>query len=559
MMDLNVAIGALIVFLVACYRFNAAPPAKPCLPEGLPRLVGTVKTWFQWREEPASALFPPPRANTTLFKFWLYRVAYTCTGLAIFGALYAVPGLADELQKIINLAGGPETPILRDAGPVVMAFLVVAVFPEIPPLKGADRTIRRLLYERAAIPAQQLSELNRLKEAPYKANPEVLGAVRKKLAAEGFEEADLVYEATPTVRSLWTKASLLMAHLARWRGKDRYKTAFAVLRERDSDKLSVERISEAYEALKGDAKVCLRALRTRPSDPETEGREAAFRRDCKELLWHIYNLLSRVSLKSHFTDRERVRRMAELGFSIEPREGGPTPDPNDLVALALVLGAVLIVPLSRKLGVDRALLIGVITYTVVLLPIVLASRWPEFALKPGGASPALAFPVVAAVLAVVIGILFSVASNSIGLADPGGGPPLDFARGWAKYTGSSYPWSTLHALLAFLVAWRIRTGAYPDPTRLKGLARYQEWGNLWDAGIFVGCVGSLMVLFVRPRLAELWGNPAVKENWGLVLIPVLVAFAMGFFVPTWHRANLLRMAKATVEVQPVLGEATVTP
>jgi hypothetical protein len=348
-----------------------------------------------------------------------------------------------------------------------------------------------------------------------------------------------------------------MAHLARWQGKDRYKTAFAVLRERDSDKLSVERITEAYEALKADAKVCLRALRTRPADPETEGCEAAFRRDCKELLWHIYNLLSRVSLKSHFTDRERVRCMAELGFSVEPREGGPTPDPNDLVALAVVLGAVLIVPLSVNLGLSRALFIGVVTYTAVLVPIVLANRFPGFARKSERATPALAFPAVAAVLAGAIGMIFSVAMNSIALADPGGGPLLSFARGWETYSGRSYPWSSLHALLAFLVAWRIRTGTYPDPTRLKGLSRYQEWGNLADAGIFVGCVVALMVLFIRPQLAALWGKPAVAENWRLVLIPALVAFAMGFFVPTWYRANLLRMAKATEEAQPAPGGSAV--
>jgi len=558
-MDLEVAIGALIVFWVACYRFNAPPPPKPSQPEGTSPVLGVIKGLFQWKEEPDSSLFPPPRANTTLFKFWLYRIAYTCTGLAVYFTMYKVPGVAKAVQQIINMAAGSDTPILKDAGPVVIAFIVAAIFPELPPLKGAERAVRRLLYERALIPAQQLSERTRLKEAEYQVHPAVLEAVRKKLEVEGFEGSDIVYDATPTVRSLWTKASLLIAHLARWQGKDKYKTAFAVLRERDSDKLSVHYVTEAYEALKGDAKVCFKARREHPGAPETEAREAAFRRECKALLGHLYDLLSRLSLKSHLTERERIKCMAELGFLLEPREGGPVPDMNDLVALALVLSAVLIVPLSLRLDLNRALLIGVITYTAVLIPILIANRFPEFARKAGGGTPAIAFPVVSGIIAGAVGMVFSVVSNSIAAGDLGSGVLLDFTKGWATYTGRSYPWSTLHAIMAALVAWRIRTGTYPDPTRLKGIARYRAWGNLWDAGIFVGCVVAWMVVFVRPQVAKLLNRPEVAQDWRFLIIPVMAALAMGFFVPTWYRANLLRMTKAKEEIRPAPGAAPATP
>lgn len=134
--------------------------------------------------------------------------------------VYKVPGLAEQVQVILNWivknVDGPDTPVLvENAGPVVLAFFVTVVLPRMPVLSTAERAIRRSLYELALIPAQQLSERNRLKKAPYMVEPEVLEAVRKKLEAEGFDRANLAYEATPSVRSMWTKTSLLMAHLAR--------------------------------------------------------------------------------------------------------------------------------------------------------------------------------------------------------------------------------------------------------------------------------------------------------------------------------------------------------
>jgi hypothetical protein len=482
-------------------------------------------------------------------------MAYTFTGLAVYWALYKIPRVAAEVQKIIDLAGGPDTPVLKDAGPVVLAFIVAAVFPEIPPFKGADRTVRTILYERACIPAQKLHERNRLKLATYKVDAKELEAVRKNLEAEGFDRRDLVYEGEPTVRSMWTKISLLIAYIARWQGKDKFKTAFALLRERDSGTLSVDRVTQVYEALKGNAKSCFREMRDHPDEPETEARAQAFRRECKELLMQIYTLLSRVSLKSHFTDRERIKSMAKIGFVLEPDEGGPLPDPNDLVALGLVLGVVLIVPLSARLGAERALMIGVITYTAVLIPILIANRYPEFALNPGRGTPAVAFPVVSGFVAAAIGMVFAVTWNAL---HPESGALIDFANGWSSYASRAYPWSTLHALYAVLIAWRIRTGTYPDPIKLKGVARYREWGNVWDALIFAGCAVALMVLFVRPQLAVLWERPEVASNWRILIMPGIVAFALGFFVPTWYRAHMMKK-KVSEDLQPAPDAAPVTP
>lgn len=78
--------------------------------------------------------------------------------------------------------------------------------------------------------------------------------------------------------------------------------------------------------------------------------------------------------------------------------------------------------------------------------------------------------------------------------------------------------------MAALIAWRIRTGTYPDITRLKGTARYKQWGYLRDAAIFVSCVVALMVLFIQPEIAKLRNDPSYARDWKPLMVAAMVAF-----------------------------------
>jgi hypothetical protein len=553
MENLNLYIGCLIVVLVTGYRFNLAPPPKPSLPENLPRQLGTILNWFQYKKGISSPLFPPPRVNTTLFKFWLYRAAFTLFGLLVYLAMYKFPKLADEVQNIINLATQSNLPVLKNSGPVVMAFIVSVVFPIIPPFMGADRSLRRILFDRASIPAQHLRERNRLRKADYEARPKVLDVVKKNLQADGFAAYDIVYEAMPSTRSLWTKVSVLMEDISEWQGMDKYKTAFALLKERDSETLSVDRITEAYEALKGNARECFAGLRSQANAQETQKREEAFREECKELLVAIYDLLSRVSLKSHFTDSERIKCAAEIGFKLEGRPGGPVPDSNDLIALALVLSGVCLLPLSARVGIGRAIMITVIIFAAVLIPILIADRFPRFVSRRNGYIPSVAYPFVSGLSIAVITVTISVAYSSVAFAEfmIAEADLFNLAKGWTRYIGRSYPWTALPVLYAILIASRIRTGSYPDTTGLRGFQRYCAWGCFLDAGIFLICTIGVMVTFVMPRLSGLRPDAAGAAQWELLIRPALVSFALGFFVPTWYRAKSLRMKEAASAKQAV--------
>ena len=120
---------------------------------------------------------------------------------------------------------------------------------------AGEWAIRRAFYTRACIPAQQLRESYRLKEAPFAPDEAMLKTIQDNLVHEDFVPADLAIDKNPTTRSLWTKAALLVAHIDQWQGDDRYKTAFATLREQDGVKRSVDHLVDAYEALKPDARM----------------------------------------------------------------------------------------------------------------------------------------------------------------------------------------------------------------------------------------------------------------------------------------------------------------
>jgi hypothetical protein len=341
---------------------------------------------------------------------------------------------------------------------------------------------------------------------------------------------------------------VLMAHIHGWQGEDRYKTAFTLLRERDGVTPSIDRLNHVYEALKGDARSCLTALRTQRHEPETQAREEAFRRHTKQLLDGIYDMLSRVSLHSHYTERERVARPRAIGFQLSVMEGGPLPDANDMATLAAILTIVAVLPLSARLGLSHAVVIAVQVYAAVLVPVVIAARYPTFTKARESGTPALAFPMVAGVLGGTVAAAVAVLHRSW-TWDPG--LSFDLVAGWNSYAGRSYPWSFLLGLIAALTAWRMTAGTYPETAHLKGLARVRAWGSVQDATISIAASVALVTLYVRPKLAELSGNPAGAGDWTPLIISAAIAGSVGFFVPTWYKANARRTKTSETRAEPV--------
>ncbi len=235
--------------------------------------------------------------------------------------------------------------------------------------------------------------------------------------------------------------------------------------------------------------------------------------------------------------------MAEIGFKVKRRAGGPVPDLNDAVWLTILLAAAVFLPLWSRVGAGKAVMISSIYFIAVLVPLLIGAYYPALCIRRKRNIPAVAFPVVAGLAASALGIVVSVVTKSISLGGIEGRPRIDFLRGWSQYFNESYPWNFLVFLTAVLIAWRMRSGTYPDISKVKGYARYQEWGSLRDAAIFLGFTVALMELLIRPSLVRLQPERFLKRGWYLDIIPGIILFLIGFFVPTWYRANALRIEK----------------
>jgi len=537
--------GMIIIFFYAMSQFNKLPPGGRVPEQEGSTVLSTVRQWFQFKDLPPPLISPPLRANTTAFKYWLYRLAYALIWVFVYLVIMRVPGVREAIPGIIKvITGNTHIADLNLTNGVIVAF-VIMLLTRIPPFRGADATIRQAMYERACIPAQQLGFQYLLRGAAYEPDVEIVLKVKKTLAADGFDSQDIDLDPDPTTRSLWAKASVLMAYIEEWGKNDRYKTALALLREPASEKLLADRLRNDYEALMSDARICLGELKSKPGAEKTLLREEQFRKNCKALLETIYSLLTHAALRSHYSYFDAIAAAKKIGFDIQGSIA-PLPDKNDVVALSIMLFFVTTIPLAYRLGPGRAITITGIYLLAALVPIYLAAECPRLLKRKRDGMPPLTFPLASGTIAAVLAAVTSIGMNSICKADECS-QLLVLANGLDQLLNRSYPWVVLVFFLAALLAVLMLVGQYPEQTDLKGYARCRRWGNIRDAMVIAGGVLGLMALYVIPQLHRLasdrFPEPFFWLSPGTALRPVISAFFIGLFVPTWFRGNALRIRK----------------
>lgn len=532
---------ALIVLLSAMLRFN-----NPHII--LSDLSG--KSWFDHLKNSLSInygkqnlLLRPARANTTIFRFRLYQLMYAIIGMLVYLILVFMPSILEQIQQIIE-SFYQESPNMTNAGPLVIAAFVIFILPNIPPFHWVDVNIRSLLYERALIPAQQLREMHRLKMADYDPPVNLIERVRELAVANGFDGSDITYNSEfATTQSLWSKCAILIEQIKIWQANDDYKTSFAILKEPESEVRSVEAVKNIHRNLVVDARVYFSELRLNGNvnTEELKKREAEFRNNCRALLEKIYALLACVSLNSHYSDRERILKFDKLGFKLKAEPNGPIPNSNDLLILAIIMCIVLVLPLAYNLGIIKAIMIGAIMFSAVLTPIILAHLCPKICGKNTDNNkqnqyqylPNVRYPLFSGIIAALIGFLiFFIGGQFI--------EPSSYCNytGYERYTNCSYPWGFIHAGVAIILAIRFSTGTYPDVKKLQGFQNYRQWGDFKDAIICSLVLLLITILLVIPQLQTLRDNTIENINYFKIVIRIsLMAFVLGFIVPTWYRAQ----------------------
>ncbi len=529
---LSFFIGGVIVFLVTMTRFSHPVRLPQALPENVPGWLGAALNMFRRNPNPVAPICRPTRANTTLFRYRLYQLFYAVIALIVYWLLVERPELRQQTSQIVvvitKAMTGEDTgiPFLEESAPLLIAAFVTLVLPYVPVLKGADEAVRRWLYTRASIPAQQLRELNRLKRARYVPPEGAVEIARRELVTEGFMFHDIDYNPdVPTTQSLWTKCVLLMYEVNRLQADDRYKAAFSELFEPEKDERFVDVITARYKALSIEAKSCFAALRVAGADVDESVAQLqeTFRAHCKAFLDLLYRLTSGISLLAHYSDGDRIREMSRLGFKLEQGNSSPVPGPNEVLALVIILGTVIVLPLSTRMGMARALFVGSMMMTAVLVPIFLARVFPKLTHRGETHAPPIAFPVIAGVVAAAAGALIMVLMNFV--------QPQTYcgAGAFGQYLNCAYPWSLPHGAVAALVAWRMQTGSYPDVRALAGFKRYRIWGSFLDSAVFVVVMLAVTYFALVPMLATIRADvvvqrvPATEQAAQAILTPIVAS------------------------------------
>ena len=590
--NIIILLGALVVWMAAMNRFNKPQTFFVAESEQKFNLLAIIKQSFGRTPSKQGLMLRPPRANTTVFRYRLYQTLYALLAIQIYFLLLFQPEIQKQFQEIIALIVGKETsgiPDIANSGPLVMATFVVLILPNVPPFRWADSALRRLLYERALIPAQQLREINRLKMADYNPPAELEERARKIAIADSFRGEDIVYDAeNPTTKSLWCKSLLLIESIKDWEVEDKYMTAFAVLKESDSEQRTVDVVKEMKKNLMGDARTYFNELRYDPdaTSRRMANRDAVFRHSCHELLNKIYALLAGISLHSHYSENERITQFSKMGFRMGIESSTPLPDSNDMIMLTLILTTVLILPLAYKLDPVTAIMIGAIMLSAVLSPVLLARLCPRVSNHSRNRyGPNVAYPLLSGGLAVCFGfIIFSIGGLFIEIDSI-----AYCGTGYERYFNCSYPFGILHATIALLLATRLPRGRYPNIKELVGWQRYRQWGNFKDAAICAVGMFVVAMVFVAPLLEPIRSDQKLfsdllerrlietaqlteteksairleillqlelirasqppqpesskpdqssqSQSWMRAVRIAFVSFILGFVVPTWYRAQ----------------------
>jgi len=549
-MGLDILIGLAIVMLALYQRFNYAPTlSSAALSDDYP-LSQQIKEWFTIKSHSRVLFYdPPPRSCTTVFKFLLYQFLYVSIGVFTYFAALKFESIGEQITSLViwastfsnlfdakSIPGGAEQPI-------ILAIIIVLILPSLPPFRGIDSTLRRVLYESAQIPAQQFREKNRLKRAVYEPNPTTLELVKQKLKADGFPLELIKYESDMSTMSLWTKACLLMEEIEEWQAENKYKKAFASIKGRESSSLSIDKLKEEFtEYKKSDALKWADALSSVGGEQVNRDIEDKFRGRSKKLLNDMYSILSRISLQSHYNESDRIKAFRKMGFKLPNRSDVLIPDHNDLMSLGVILALTLIFPLSERLGLGKAIVIGSAIFISVLIPLYICNRYPKFSLTKGKYAPSISFPIISGIIAGGVSVCMFIAEKIVHHLQVES--LLNAVEiGVHDYFSLSYPWMFANIAIAVLIALRIRQGKYPREDELKGFYSYKRWGSLFDGAIFCSAILILLALVILPSVVELREIAGREFSPGALpyIVSAAYAFSIGFFVPTWYRAHRLRL------------------
>jgi hypothetical protein len=478
----------------------------------------------------AAGRFNTPHTNRSSTTALRYYVAFFCYLLVGMGLYFTLLGFGPLLEGIKTEAAffGELRKELSSA-PFV-ALLLTVLLPKIPLLAEGDAWIRERLQKMGAIPYEARRLASQLHRSGFSFSPRLREEVTTRLTSEGFQGDDLLFEESPGLGYVWTRASALMVQIEEWEG-DRKFTGFL-----DQFASEYSSIKESYRRLKPKVRNYFRLSRGTASggDGRSDDLVLQVRADLteqsNEILSRLYNFVSRGLLQCGVTYGARASSLAMLGFDLHTVEIKPKLTLNHMMALFGMV-AIIVLAVFMSLGIPsgvsfdellaRIVLISVLYSAAAICAVYPKERWSFARREPQSVRP-VAFYFAAGALAALASLGISFLFNLVIFRS--------LPRTWA-HSLLTYPWCLSSFSAAFVLAWMTDD----TPTSLLTRARLRWVEGLTGAGAL-----AATIFLVFPWLDAVAANhqamPAHRSPLPVALtMSCAIGFMIGYLIPTWYR------------------------
>lgn len=489
----------------------------------------------------------PTRATTTFTRYWVARLGYVASMLALFLVLGGALGDFD-LAVLWNFLQVPEN--VKNAerlpGPLVAALLLTSLLPSFPFLTRIDETVKKWFQRVGNIPFEARLLSGQLLNADFRPSTEALTRIEPQLTELGVDPAWLA-DGPSTLRHRWARAAVLWTLVQDWtkaRGYSRYVT------QRQAQFDDIRTRLESMGPMLDDA--ALHAIET-PADARSgKALQRKVRKDVDLLHEAVCDFVSSGVLDREWNLAQRNAALAKLGFNGLPDARGSL-SLNEvalvagLIFLAMVLTALIArrfldpTPLQPNL---RVLIMVPIIHTVAVIAAVYPKAvWAFADVQRVGHRPYAAYllsGVMAAAAAFMISLLFRYLFEDAGnllvaLSEAG-----RFGKA-VTATLARWPWLLMTGLNTVAIAFAADSWVQQPESVRSRLRIYEALGLSASFAVFQWIVVQLLAQSLGPQWFE--------RELRLVVTAAVIGACIGYLVPHLHR-NRFRAEPAPVAAMP---------
>ncbi len=479
----------------------------------------------------------PTRPTTTFVRYWMARVGYVFSMLALFLVLggaftdidldavwtfLRVDSVSDEVEQM--------------PGPLFAALVLTSLLPHFPYLNKLDEAVKHWFQRIGNIPFEARELSGRIAATKLVLYPDSLEPLRPTLAELQVDERWLLApESSLTYR--WARTAVLYASIRSWpqtSGYSRYveeqKQRFASLRER-------------IDAMAGLDEKTLHAIDTDPRSLAGQPLRKRLPKDVDELEQRLCDFIAGGVLQVELSPRQRHAALTRLGF---PGIGHSRQVLNVhevfLVAGLIFFGMLLITLVTRRFFSPqplapnlRVLIMVPMIYAIsIMLAIYPKAVWPFADIRRVGYRPVAGYAAsgaLAAGAAFMVSLLFRYVFEYPGNLVEALGSPGRFRDVFAV-TIERWPWLLMVFFATVAIAWTA-DDYVAEPAKAPRWLRAAEATGLAIAF-------ALLQWMIVELLIAIGAAPATM----LARVPTMAATSLligatiGWFVPHLYRAKL---------------------